>query len=235
MKPLPIEAARADGDLRLDLLVAGAARVERGIEEGVDARLLVVLQERPGERGDEHERPRRARPPPACAGPRETPRPAAAAQAHGRAEVGLAGDQQREQADRRTGHRDVAQAQRPPAGTRRRSWPRTRRPRASRAPRAAAGSRRSAASAACPRSPARTSARRAAPPRRRRTAAWRGRPAGGNRWPRSRSRPRRQCRPAPAASGRGRACDPSGWPRRPSTTPTSASSTLAPSSTQSTL
>ena len=73
-EPLAQETARAHRDLRLDLLVAGPAGIEGGVEEGVDARLLVVLERaaRPGRR------PRRgpgpARTPRACAGRPGRPR-----------------------------------------------------------------------------------------------------------------------------------------------------------------
>ena len=124
------EPARAHRDLRLDLLVAGAARVERGVEEGVDARLLVVLEHRPGEPGREHERRGEHRAPPASAGPRETPPPGTAAPgrppSRGRARArsaAPAGPPPRPAAPRRAGRAT-------PGGTRRTPWPRTRRPRA---------------------------------------------------------------------------------------------------------
>src|SRR6185437_190973 len=66
------DAAGADGDLGLEAVISGAQRIALRIEEGVDAVLLVVLQEAPEDR----RRARRARDdddefPPAHAGEEE--------------------------------------------------------------------------------------------------------------------------------------------------------------------
>src|SRR6266702_1212544 len=50
---LPEEAARAHRDLRLDLVVTRALRIQVGVEERVDACPLVVLEVGPGEPGRE--------------------------------------------------------------------------------------------------------------------------------------------------------------------------------------
>ena len=74
------EAARAHGDLRLDLLVARALGVQRRIEEGVDARLLVVPQGvAPAERRRRQPAPETGRAPPAAAGRPETRPPGTSA------------------------------------------------------------------------------------------------------------------------------------------------------------
>src|SRR3546814_848351 len=48
-KPLPEHPARAERDLRLDDMVAGTQRIGFRIEEGIDALLLVVVEELPGD------------------------------------------------------------------------------------------------------------------------------------------------------------------------------------------
>ncbi len=59
-KPLAKQPSRADGDLRLDRLVAETLRVAGRVEHRFDAVPLVVLEHKPGERGgdggreDEH-------------------------------------------------------------------------------------------------------------------------------------------------------------------------------------
>ena len=49
-EPLAGDAARAERDLRLQDVVAGAERIALGIEEGEDALALVVPQKAPGDR-----------------------------------------------------------------------------------------------------------------------------------------------------------------------------------------
>ena len=88
--------ARAERDLRLDDVVAGAERVALRVEEGVDARALVVVQVAVGDRA------RRTAPaaPPAANFHQRTPAAKNTAAAdhrgdHRRAEVGLLQDQRR--------------------------------------------------------------------------------------------------------------------------------------------
>ena len=56
------EAARADGDLGLADLVAGAEHVGVGVQERADPRLLVVLEEEPARPGHDRTTSRRSRP-----------------------------------------------------------------------------------------------------------------------------------------------------------------------------
>ena len=89
------QAARADGDLGLGDVVAGAQRIAVGIEEGQHALALVFVHERPGERQAADRRDRRAEEHPEPHAGHEQQRRAAQQHHHRRAEVGLHHHQRR--------------------------------------------------------------------------------------------------------------------------------------------
>ena len=94
------QPARADGDLGLGDVVAGAQRIAVGIEEGQHPLALVFVHERPGERQAADRRHRRAEEHPDPHAGHEQQRRAAQQHHHGGAEVGL----HHHQPDRRHDH-----------------------------------------------------------------------------------------------------------------------------------
>ena len=111
-----LHAAGSDGDPGLDLLIALAPRIPLGIEECRDSGLLIVLQrELPGKRRnqeggerDDAEQPQRQA---GQVGDAEEHRD----QGHGRAEVGLLGDEQQQDAGEDAACHHVAGVARPAA------------------------------------------------------------------------------------------------------------------------
>ena len=107
------QAARADGDLGLGDVVAGAQRIAVGIEEGEHALALVFVHERPGDRqaADGGDAARQEHPEPHAG--HEQERAAAQQHHHRRAEVGLHHDQRDRRQDHEQRRQGVEEARRP--------------------------------------------------------------------------------------------------------------------------
>jgi hypothetical protein len=103
-------AARADGDLRLDDVVARAERIVLRVEEGEHALALVVVQQWPADPGRAAREQRRATHEPGRQTRHHDHEPAADGDEHGGAQVRLRGGEARGHGDDEGEHREAGEA-----------------------------------------------------------------------------------------------------------------------------